>query len=240
MAGRKAKKEEQKYDRELAELPEPLRRREFMMRVEAIIFASSKPVTRETLAALIGTDCNLDSLIADIRDELRTRPYELVAVAGGFQYRTIRRLADVIRASGVIAAPADPREGGDLSELERLVLTVVAYFQPITRMGIAEILGRPVSRDVIGALRHAGLIGAGPRSPQPGAPYTYVTTQTFLMQWGLDSLRDLPDIDRLEEAGLLGKAPLPDELRDALGLTEDGEPADIAADEHIGFVSVEE
>ena len=207
--GRRAKpKEHETFDRELAELPAPMRWREFMMRVEAIIFASSKPVMRETLAALIGSDCNLDSLIADIRDELRTRPYELVAVAGGFQFRTIRRVADVIRASGVVGTPAV-----ELSELEKMVLMVVGYFQPVTRMQIAEILSRPVSRDIIGALRRAGLIGAGPRSPQPGAPYTYVTTPAFLVQWGLESLRDLPDIDRLEEAGLLGKAPLPDELR---------------------------
>jgi segregation and condensation protein B len=235
MAGRKAKKEEQTYDRELAELPAPLRRREFMMRVEAIIFAASKPVMRETLTAAIGSDCQLDALIADIRDELRTRPYDLVAVAGGFQYRTRLGYGAVIRAAAVTPPPP-----ANLSKLEMEVLMVVGYFQPVTRMQIAEILGRPVSRDVIGALRRVGLIGAGPRSPQPGAPYTYVTTQAFLEQWGLQSLRDLPDIDRLEEAGLLGKAPLPDELRSAFGLTDDGEPADIAADEHIGFVSVEE
>jgi hypothetical protein len=41
-----------------------------------------------------------------------------------------------------------------------------------------------------------------------------VTTPAFLMHFGLESLRDLPDYDRLEEADLLGKAPLPDELRE--------------------------
>jgi segregation and condensation protein B len=45
-----------------------------------------------------------------------------------------------------------------------------------------------------------------------------VTTSAFLALLGLASLRDLPDLDRLEEAGLLGKRPLPDELRGALGL----------------------
>jgi segregation and condensation protein B len=74
-----------------------------------------------------------------------------------------------------------------------------------------------------------------PRSPQPGAPHTYVTTPAFLELWGLQSLRDLPDLDRLEEAGLLGKPPLPEELRGALGIRDDGEDdedgAAIAADE---------
>ena len=78
------------FDRDLSDLPAPLRWREYMMRVEAVIFAASQPVSRETLSALIGGDCNLDLLIADIRDELRSRPYELVDVAGGFQHRTRR------------------------------------------------------------------------------------------------------------------------------------------------------
>src|SRR5271169_6970418 len=182
------------FDRALSDLPQPMRRREYMMRVEAVIFAASQPVMRETLAALIGSDCNLDLLIADIRDELRSRPYELVDVAGGFQHRTRRAYGEVIRASGTVAS-----KGVDLTRLEKLVLTAVAYFQPVTRSGLGDILGRNISRDVIAALRGAELIATGPRSPQPGAPHTYVTTPTFLALLGLPSLRDLPDLDRLEE-----------------------------------------
>jgi segregation and condensation protein B len=228
--GWRAKPESQKYDRELADLPEPLRRREFMMRVEAVIFAASQPVQREILAALIGSDCNLDRVIADIRDELRTRPYELIEVAGGYQHRTRPLYGEVIRASGTVATPAV-----DLSPLERLVLTAIAYFQPITRMGVADILGKPISRDAIAALRSFGLIATGPRSPQPGAPYTYVTTPAFLELSGFASLRDLPDLDRLEEAGLLGKAPLPEELRSALDISDETEEEEVAvsdAEEH--------
>jgi segregation and condensation protein B len=197
-----------------------------MMRVEAVIFAASQPVSRETLSALIGSDCNLDLIIADIRDELRSRPYELADVAGGFQHRTRRAYAEVIRASGTVAS-----KGVDLTALEKLVLTAVAYFQPVTRSGLGDILGRKISRDVIAALRSAGLIATGPRSPQPGAPHTYVTTPAFLALWGLASLRDLPDLDRLEEAGLLGKPPLPEELRGALGIRDDDEDPTIEADE---------
>jgi segregation and condensation protein B len=208
--GRRAK-ETRVLDRELADLPAPLRWREFMMRVEAVIFAASQPVKRETLAALIGSDCNLDQIIADIRDELRSRPYELVEVAGGYQHRTRPRYGEVIRASGTVAAA--PAAG--LSSLEQLVLAVVGYFQPITRMGVADVLGRPISRDIIAALRSLGLIAAGPRSPQPGAPRTYVTTPAFLSLLGLPSLRDLPEIGWFEKAGL--RAALP---RDPLLLPE--------------------
>jgi segregation and condensation protein B len=215
--GRRAKPKGD-FDRELSDLPAPLRRREYMMRVEAVIFAASRPVPRETLSALIGSDCNLDHLIADIRDELRSRPYELVEVAGGYQHRTRPLYGAAIAASGVVAAPAV-----ELSPLEQLVLTAVAYFQPVTRMGVADILGKPVGRDAIAALRSTGFVATGPRSPQPGAPYTYVTTPAFLDLAGLPSLRDLPDLDRLEAAGLLGTAPLPEELRRALGIIDDAE-----------------
>ena len=203
-------------DRELAGLPPPLRWREFMGRVEAVIFAASAPVPREKLTPLIGSDCNLDLLIADIRDELKPRPYELVEVAGGFQHRTRVGYGEVIRVSGTVATPRI-----ELSPLEGLVLTAVGYFQPVTRQQIADLLSKAVSRDVVGTLRRADLIATGPRSPQPGAPYTYVTTPAFLSLWGLASLRDLPDLDRLEEAGLLGTAPLPDDLRRALRIADE-------------------
>jgi segregation and condensation protein B len=209
--GRRAKAKSA-YDRELADLPPALRQREFMMRVEAVIFAASQPVKRETLAALIGSDCNLDQIIADIRDELRSRPYELVEVAGGYQHRTRPRYGEVIRASNTVAsAPA-----AGLSRLEQLVLAVVGYFQPITRMGVADVLGRPISRDIIAALRGLGLIATGPRSPQPGAPRTYVTTPAFLTLIGLPSLRDLPEIDWFEKTGLRAALPTDQLLLPAL------------------------
>jgi segregation and condensation protein B len=173
-----------------------------MGRVEAVIFASPKPVPREILASLVGRDCNLDLLIDDIRDELRGRPYELVAVSGGFQHRTRCSYADAIRASGLVGTPRT------LSQHELMVLTVVGYFQPVTRGELGEFFGREISRDTIASLRQRDLIASGPRSPQPGAPYTYVTTPAFLSEFGFQSLRDLPDMEKLEEAGLLSRSAL--------------------------------
>jgi segregation and condensation protein B len=69
---------------------------------------------------------------------------------------------------------------------------------------ISEWFGREISR-VIASLRAAGLIAAGSRSPQPGARYTYVTTVGFLAEFGFDSLPNLPDPEKLEDVGLLGR-----------------------------------
>ncbi len=172
-----------------------------MGHVEAVLFASAVPVPRETLARVVGPECRLDTLIADIRDELRARPYELVAVAGGWQLRTRTEFVPAIRAAGTVP---DEERGGALTANEQLVLAAIAYLQPVTRVTLSRVLGKEVSRDVIARLKRLDLLGAGPRSPEPGAPLTYVTTSTFLARFGLASLRDLPDTEALEEAGLLG------------------------------------
>ena len=192
---------EELFDAELADLPPDLRWREWMGRVEAVIFASPEPVGRETLARVVGRDCSIDLLIDDIRDELRGRPYELVSVAGGWQHRTRKGFAGAIRAATGIGE----RDSKSLSSSEGLILMCIAYFQPITRGELGQFFGKEVSRDTIGHLRGLGFIAAGPRSPQPGAPYTYVTTREFLSHFGFETLRDLPDMEALEDAGLLSK-----------------------------------
>lgn len=197
----KARQQEVLYDRELEDLPPEMRWREWMLRVEAVIFASTEPVNRETLARVVGKECSIDLLIDDLIEALTDRPYELVAVAGGWQHRTRPRFAETIRASTA------PTRGGAaaLSEFEAMVLMAVGYFQPITRGDLSKVFGKEVSRDTIGALRGAGFIGSGPRSPTPGAPYSYVTTHHFLSSFGMETLRDLPDIEALEDAGLLNR-----------------------------------
>jgi len=199
--------DERLLDRELVDLPAELRWREWMMRVEAVIFASSEPVTREVLARVVGKDCSVDLLIDDLREELRSRPYELVSVAGGWQHRTRSSYADIIRASQA------PTRGGAavLSEFEAMVLMSIAYFQPVTRSELGKVFGKEVSRDMIGSLRGAGFISSGPRSPTPGAPYTYVTTKHFLSAFGMQTLRELPDMEALEDAGLLSRQSVQNE-----------------------------
>ena len=189
-------------DTELTDLPRELRWREWMGRVEAVLFASANPVSRDDLGRVVGKGANIDLLIDDIAAELEARPYEVAAVAGGWMLRTRPRHAAAIRAAADIEAQLR-----DLSEFDVAVLAAVAYHQPIDRDGLADIFGGDISRDLIGRLRHHGLIAAGPRSPRPGAPHTFVTTAGFLAAFDLRSLRDLPDLERLEDAGLAEPSP---------------------------------
>jgi segregation and condensation protein B len=184
-------------DVELAGQPAELRWREWMGRIEAVLFAAADPVPRETLARLVGRDGPLERLLDDIRAELRGRPYDLVKVGGGYALRTKARHAAAIRA----ALGVDPEARG-LSKLEAGVLAAIAYEQPVTRAALSERFGREIGRDLIASLRDKALIAAGPRAPKPGAPFAYVTTRRFLEIFGLETLADLPDLEALQDAGL--------------------------------------
>jgi segregation and condensation protein B len=184
-------------DRELPDLPPELRWREWMRRIEAVLFASASPVPREDLARVVGQGASVDLLVEDLAADLDGRSFEIAQVAGGWMLRTRTAYAPVIRAAADV--------GGqylDLSQFDVAVLAAIAYHQPITRDGLKDIFGKEISRDLIGRLHARGLIGTGPRSPKRGAPYTFVTTEQFLVAFDLDSLADLPERDLLDDEGL--------------------------------------
>ena len=184
-------------DRELEDLPPELRWREWMRRVEAVLFASASPVPIGDLAKVVGQEASVEMLIEDLGVELTDRPYEIARVSDAWTLRTRPAYAPAIRT----AADLGDQEL-DLREFDVAVLAAIAYHQPITRDGLKDIFGKEISRDLIGRLHARGLIGTGPRAPRRGAPYTFVTTEQFLVAFGLESLRDLPDREQLEDAGV--------------------------------------
>ncbi|GLT10692.1 SMC-Scp complex subunit ScpB [Sulfitobacter porphyrae] len=188
---------EPELDRELADLPPELRWREWMLRIEAVLFASATPVPRQDLARVVGQDASVDLLIGDLAADLEGRAFELAQVADGWVLRSRTAFAPAIRA----AADLDDQLL-DLSEFDIAVLAAIAYYQPATCDMLKDIFGKEISRDLIGRLHARGLIGTGPRSPSRGAPFTFVTTEHFLLAFGLESLRDLPDREELQDAGL--------------------------------------
>jgi segregation and condensation protein B len=221
-ARRRQRGEDESLDVELIDLPPAARWREWMLRVEAAIFASEKPVAREALVRLVGEACRFDDLIADLIHELRGRPYDLTLVAGGYALRTKTRFAPAIRA----AHPGLGRDDvAELTRTETFALTAIAYLQPVTRGEISRLAGREISRDVIASLKRHGLIDGAIRAPQPGAPFAYVTTKRFLEVFGFATLRDLPDLERLKADGLMQKDRGETELDSALGLAEEEQDA---------------
>ncbi|OCX56613.1 chromosome segregation protein ScpB [Thioclava sp. SK-1] len=188
-------------DRELADLPPELRWGEWMRRIEAVLFASSAPVAREDLARIVGQGASVDLLVEDLSADLEGRAFEIAQVGGGWMFQTRTVYAPAIRAAADVGDQLL-----DLNEFDVAVLAAIAYHQPITRDGLKEVFGKEISRDLIGRLHARELIGTGPRAPRRGAPYTFVTTEQFLVAFGLESLRDLPDREQLEDAGVAAEA----------------------------------
>lgn len=185
------------FDRDLSDLPPELRWREWMKRIEAVLFASAQPVARDDLARVVGQGVSVDLLLEDLSADLETRPYEIAKSGDGWLLRTRAAYGPVIRAVADIGG-----QGLNLSEHDIAVLAAIAYHQPISRDGLKDIFGRDISRDLIGRLSERGLIAPGPREPRRGAPYTFVTTDVFLAAFDLTSLADLPDQEQLQDAGL--------------------------------------
>lgn len=188
-------------DRELTDLPKELRWREWMRRIEAVLFASASPVPRADLARIVGQGASVDLLVEDLAADLDGRAFEIAMVAGGWMFRTRTAYAPAIRAAADVGDQLL-----DLNDFDVAILAAIAYHQPITRDGLKDIFGKEISRDLIGRLHAHGLIGTGPRAPRRGAPYTFVTTDAFLATFGFESLRDLPDAEHLNDAGLAARA----------------------------------
>jgi segregation and condensation protein B len=105
--------------------------------------------------------------------------------------------APVIRATADVGGQAL-----DLTGFDPAVLAAIAFHRPVGRDGLKEIFGKEISRDLIGRLAERNLIGTGPREPRRGAPYTFVTTDTFLAAFGIKTLRDLPDPEQRADTRL--------------------------------------
>jgi segregation and condensation protein B len=147
----------------------------------------------------VGQSASVDLLIEDLKVDLADRPFEVVRVGGGWMLRTKPAYAPAIRAAADVS-----EQMLNLNDFDIAVLAAIAVHQPISRDGLKDIFGKEISRDLIGRLAERNLIATGPREPRRGAPYTFVTIQTFLVAFGMESLRDLPDPEQLIDAGLSG------------------------------------
>ncbi len=184
-------------DRELSDAPQEERWREWLRRIEAVLFASATPVSREDLSRVVGQGVSVELLIEDLSADLEGRSFEIARIADSWILRTRAIYAPAIREAANVS-----HQLLDLNEFDVAVLAAVAYHQPVTRDGLKDIFGKEISRDLIGRLHDRGLIGTGPRAPRRGAPHTFVTTDQFLVAFDLETLQDLPDRERLEDAGL--------------------------------------
>ena len=104
-----ARREENAIDRELADLAPSSRWREWMRRVEAVLFASRSPVGRDDLTRVVGQGASVDLLIEDLAVDLEGRPYEVAQVGAGWMLRTRAAYAPAILAAARPTPLSPPR-----------------------------------------------------------------------------------------------------------------------------------
>ena len=114
-------------------------------------------------------------------------------VNGAFQFVTREENADYIER---LCTPVKAKR---LSQSALEVLAIVAYKQPVTKGEIEAIRGIKCDR-VMEGLNNKKLVEAVGRSEAVGRPVLYGTTDTFLKNFGFTSIKELPEIDDIENA----------------------------------------
>lgn len=160
--------------------------------VEALIFASEKPITADQIKKVLG---NLDaSEVKKIIDELRNeygsanRGMRIIEIAGGFQMITSSVFAPFLKKL------FKNRYNEKLSKPALESLAIIAYKQPLTKAEIESL--RNVNVDgVMKSLIDKNLIRICGRKKVPGRPFVFGTTREFLEHFGLKSLDDLPKME---------------------------------------------
>jgi segregation and condensation protein B len=212
--------------------------------VEALLFAASSPLDEDSLKERLPEGIDVAALVQELVALYQRRGVNIVRVAGGWTLRTAPDLAPRMKLTQKV--------GRKLSRAAIETLAVVAYHQPVTRAEIEEIRGVVISRGTLDTLMEAGWILPRGRKQTVGRPATWVTTDAFLVHFGLASLADLPGVDELRGAGLIGPRPVAilsetigtpgDRLPDVPRAEESEEEADEQAEEpalHDGDAPVE-
>ena len=163
--------------------------------VEAILFASSTPVTVAELKNRMPQGSDPVFALDKLKEQYSSRGVNLVKVGDGWAMRTSADLSFLMRKETI--------ETRKLSRAAVETLAIIAYHQPVTRLEIEEVRGVGVSKGTVDLLLEMDWIKFGRRKMTPGRPVTFVVTQHFLDHFGLESAKDLPGLKELKSAGLL-------------------------------------
>lgn len=164
--------------------------------VEALLFASDKPLTQAQLASTL--DGAERKAVHQVLDELRAeyddqkRGFKLMEIAEGWQLVSRPQHASVIRRLN------RSKGANRLSRPALESLAIIAYKQPLTKTDIENIRG--VNSDgVMHNLLERRLVRTVGRKDVVGRPLLYGTTREFLQVFGLKDLQELPKLTELKE-----------------------------------------
>ena len=171
--------------------------------IEAILFASGERIEVSRLSEVLEVD---PDEIQKAADELANnlaferRGIRILKLEDGYQMVSSGEMADYITKA------LETRKPPKLSSSQLETLTIIAYYQPATKAVVEQIRGVDSSYSV-SALLNKKLIEEAGRLNVPGRPIQYKTTPDFLRTFGLQSLEDLPPIEKVNFGEPLDQDP---------------------------------
>jgi segregation and condensation protein B len=167
-------------------------------------------------------DAEIKVLLKELEDIYADRGVNLVRVAGKVTMRTAPDLVDALKIERTVRRK--------LSRAAIETMAIIAYHQPVTRAEVEEIRGVALSKGTLELLMEAGWIQPRGHRETPGRPALWVTTEQFLLHFGLDRLDDLPGVEDLRAAGLLDARPAVSAYSEEAGLTFADPPGESEAE----------
>jgi len=164
--------------------------------IEAILFVSGEPVKLKRIAEVLEiTEPDAEAAADSLRDgySFGRRGIRLLRLEDSLQ------LCSSPEYAGHIRMALETRKPPKLSQPALEVLSIIAYFGPVTKAYIEQIRGVDSSYTV-GLLQERELVESCGRLAAPGRPMLFRTTHTFLRTFGLESLSELPELPQIEGA----------------------------------------
>lgn len=161
--------------------------------LEALLFITEEPLKLQELAEITGRESkDIESALANLTERYAIKnSLQIIQLAGGYQMATCPAAAPYIER---LEKEASMRS---LTQAALETLAVIAYKQPVTRVEIEAIRGVRVEK-VLENLNRRKLIKMMGRKDAPGRPMTYGTTKYFLKFFGINSLKELPSLEKLK------------------------------------------
>ena len=161
--------------------------------IMAVLFAAGEPVSADRLAESMQMDPDvihrearsLMDMLSFSRSGIR-----ILRLENAYQMCSSGEMAEVVTKT------LETRKPPKLSASQLETLTIIAYYQPATKAYVEQIRGVD-SAYSISALLTKKLIEECGRLNVPGRPFLYRTTPDFLRTFGLQSLDDLPEIEKI-------------------------------------------
>jgi segregation and condensation protein B len=168
--------------------------------IEALIFASDKPLTSMEITELINNafgfmeekltleqiQTSIDGIIEKYASEFY--PFEVRESGGGWQFLTKKDFHKTV------AQLNGEKFLKRLSSAALETLAIIAYKQPITKGEIEAIRGVSSDYSIQKLLEKELIIISGRNEEMPGKPLVYATSKTFMDYFGINSAADLPKL----------------------------------------------